>query len=139
MIYRLRKKFIKICMLSFIAVFLILFASIYLITSLQTNALLDDLADIVSEHGGSFPAFDEIDTGEKRPVPPESINQESPFTTRFFTVRYDENGQFLSADTRSIASVTEEQAEEYGESALDKGKENRQPLPPIQRRSNTNP
>ena len=54
MIYRLRKKFIKICTLSFIGVFLVLFFSIYLSTSWQTASSLDTLADIVSGNDGSF-------------------------------------------------------------------------------------
>ncbi len=55
MIYRLRKKFIRICTLSFLAVFLALFCCIYLTTYLQTTRSLDDLADILSENDGSFP------------------------------------------------------------------------------------
>ena len=123
MIDRLRKKFIRICMLSFCLVFFLLFAAVYIGASLQTDASLDALADIVSQFDGRFPDFEEFG-GEDGPViPMEGISRESPFTTRFFTVRFDENGQVLSSDIRSIASVTEEEAEDFAARALSSGRE----------------
>ena len=84
MIYRLRKKFIKICTLSFLSVFVLLLGAIMLITNYQTNAALDTLADIVADSGGRFPDYDDLYTAPAEP--PHGINQESPFTTRYFTV-----------------------------------------------------
>lgn len=55
MIYRLRKKFIRICMCSFLAVFVVLFGAIFTLTSLQTTHALDDLANIIAENDGRFP------------------------------------------------------------------------------------
>ena len=66
MIYRLRRKFIRICTLSFLAVFVALFLDIYLVTYFQTTSSLDQLADIVSENGGHFPSF-------QAPGPQESL------------------------------------------------------------------
>lgn len=123
MIYRLRKKFIKICTLSFIAVFLLLFSCIYLITYLQTTWSLDELADIVSENDGSFPKFQELSPHTEQTLRQAERNPEAPFTTRFFTVRFDDAGDFLSADIQSIASVTKDEAESYGKQALQTGKE----------------
>lgn len=54
MIYKLRKNFIKICILSFTAVFVILLISIFLVTTAQTNRSLDMLADVVSSNDGTF-------------------------------------------------------------------------------------
>lgn len=118
MIYRLRKKFIKICTLSFIAVFLLLFSCIYLITYLQTTWSLDELADIVAENDGSFPKLQDLVPHGEEELRSAQRNPEAPFTTRFFTVRFDETGEFLSADIKSIASVTEEEAIGYGKQAL---------------------
>lgn len=123
MIYRLRKKFIKICSLSFLAVFLGLFCCIYLITYLQTTRSLDELADIVSENGGSFPVYQGPGPHGSQGQRPAEQNPETPFTTRFFTVRFDGNGEFLSADVGSIASVTKEEAAAYGEQALSEERE----------------
>ena len=118
MIYKLRKKFIKICMLSFMSVFLVLFMLIYFITCIQTNRSLDTLADIVSENEGKFPEFEELKIEENQLFPPKEINQESPFTTRYFTVRFDSSEQPVFVDVRSIASVTREEAIDYANSAL---------------------
>lgn len=56
MIYRLRKKFIRICMCSFLAVFVVLFGAIFTLTSLQTTHALDDLANIMQKTMVAFPA-----------------------------------------------------------------------------------
>ncbi len=123
MIYRLRKKFIGICILSFIAVFMVVFSLIYLITALQTNRSLDRHADIISENDGRFPDFGEARPGTGRPKPPEGFNRESPFTTRYFTVFFNEENDVINADIQQIASVTEKDAEKYARKALENGTE----------------
>ncbi len=123
MIYRLRKKFISICILSFIAVFMVVFALIFLITTIQTNQSLDMHADIISQNDGKFPDFNEIIPGGNRPIPPEGFNRESPFTTRYFTVKFDKRTDTVFADTRQVASVGEEEAEIYAAEALRAGTE----------------
>ncbi len=123
MIYHLRKKFISICILSFIAVFMVVFVLIYLITTIQTNESLDMHADIISQNDGKFPDFNEIRPGGNRPMPPEGFNRESPFTTRYFTVKFDKRTDTVFADTRQIASVSEEEAEIYAAEALKAGTE----------------
>ncbi len=121
MIYRLRKKFIGICILSFIAVFMVVFALIFLITTIQTNRSLDMHADIISQNDGKFPDFNEIRPGGNRPMPPEGFNRESPFTTRYFTVKFDKRTDTVFADTRQIASVSGEEAKAYAIEALRAG------------------
>lgn len=90
MIYRLRRKFIQICTLSFLAVFVALFLGIYLVTYFQTTSSLDQLADIVSENGGHFPSFQA--PGPQESSRPAEQDPEAPFTTRFFTVFFDAQG-----------------------------------------------
>lgn len=121
MIYKLRKKFIKICTLSFLSVFVLLLGAIMLITNYQTNAALDTLADIVADSGGRFPDYDDLYTAPAEP--PHGINQESPFTTRYFTVHYDANGDLESIDIRSIASANRSDAEALAKEAVSSGKE----------------
>ncbi len=118
MIYKLRKKFIKICVLAFFVVFVVLLTSIFLVTSLQTTRQLDTLADIVSQNDGRFPSFNDHGPGKEPPGMPSGINKESPFTTRFFTVQFDTQGDFLFADIRSIASVTEQEAAQLAAQVL---------------------
>lgn len=123
MIDHLRKKFIRICTLSFLAVFLVLFSAIYLITAWQTDSSLDTLADIVIENDGRFPEYEEFSADDGILSLPDSVNQESPFTTRFFTVVFDVDGQLESVDLGAIASVTSQQAASYATAALQNAKE----------------
>ncbi|MEE0509850.1 MAG: HAMP domain-containing sensor histidine kinase [Peptococcaceae bacterium] len=121
MIYRLRKKFIKICTLSFLSVFILLLGAMMTITNFQTTAALDTLADIVADSGGRFPDYDDLYTAPAEP--PHGINQESPFTTRYFTVHYDAAGNLESIDIRSIASANRSDAEALAKEAVTSGKE----------------
>lgn len=123
MIDHLRKKFIRICTLSFLAVFLVLFSAIYLITAWQTDNSLDTLADIVIENDGRFPEYEEFLADDGLLPLPDSVNQESPFTTRFFTVVFDVDGQLKSINLGAIASVTRQQAASYATDALKEAKE----------------
>ena len=119
MIYKLRKNFIKICILSFTAVFVILLISIFLVTTAQTNRSLDMLADVVSSNDGTFPKWNKF-SNAPNPLPmPDGLNSESPFTTRFFTVRFDRSTNVLSADIRSIASVSWDEAIAYAEKVME--------------------
>ncbi len=121
MIYRLRRRFIGACIISFITVFFVVFALIYFITALQTNHSLDMHADIISENDGRFPDFNEPKPGGNKPKPPEGFNRESPFTTRYFTVGYNENGDFIYANIQQVTSVTETDAKIYADMAINKG------------------
>ncbi len=123
MIYRLRKKFIGICILSFVAVFVAVIALIYVTTAIQTNRTLDRHADVISQNDGKFPDFNQNKPNDDRPMPPDGFNRESPFTTRYFTVRFDNYGSIISADMQQIASVTPESAESYAKSAIKAGRE----------------
>lgn len=78
MIYRLRKKFIRICMCSFLAVFVVLFGAIFTLTSLQTTHALDDLADIIAENDGRFPGYDSLAQGPAGPRSASRRNRRSP-------------------------------------------------------------
>lgn len=120
MIQRLRKKFIRMCMAACTGAFLVLFFAILGITSLQMSASLDALADLIAQNGGRFPALSSLDAAEP---PPGTVNQESPFTTRFFTVAFGADGTVAQVDVGAVASVTEEEAAAYGEAALAAGKE----------------
>lgn len=119
MIYRLRKKFIRICMCSFLAVFVVLFGAIFTLASLQTTHALDDLANIIAENDGRFPGYDSLAQGPAGP--PVGITQESPFTTRFFTVRFDADGAVTTVDARAISSIESEDAATLAETALADG------------------
>ena len=72
-------------------------------TSLQTTHALDDLANIIAENDGRFPGYDSLAQGPAGP--PVGITRESPFTTRFFTVRFDADGAVTTVDARALAQL----------------------------------
>ena len=119
MIKRLRKHFIIICTLSFLAVFVIMVAAIYTTNTVRQNRRLDILADMISGNGGSFPEPNFSGTGEL----PDFINPETPFTTRFYTVTLGEDDSVKSSDTSFVSDVTEEDIEASAAEVLKKGKE----------------
>lgn len=124
MIYHLQKKVIRICGISVFLVFSAIFALIFSISKNQLNQTMDALTDRISENNGIFPEFD-----ENRPFPkmggaiPDFMTEETPFATRFFTVRFDEKGKIAETDIKSISSVTEEIAGQYGTEVYEKERE----------------
>ncbi len=124
MIYKLRKKMLVICCSSVIGVFSLIFVLIAMFTIRRINASMDMVTDRISEGNGVFLPFD-----QNNPLPPggEQIpgffNEESPFSTRFFTVWIDKDGAIVGENIDSISSVTQEQAHTYAKKALNSGKE----------------
>lgn len=122
MIYDLRKKFIRTCMLSFLLVLIIMLIAIFINNEIRQNRMLDMMADAISENDGSFPEHNtpEFDHLEKRQPMPNFINAETKFTSRFFQVYFDESGEFSKADTDFISEISQETAKEYAEEVADK-------------------
>ncbi len=122
MINRLRKRMIWISGTALAAVFLVIFAVICVISTRQLNTTIDMLTDRISEGGGVFLPFD-----QNNPRPPDMdrfpgfFTEETPFSTRFFVVRFDPEGNVTGENIQSVSSVTREDAHEYAEAVLDKG------------------
>ena len=91
MIAGLRKKFILISAVSVLAVFSVIFLLLALFSWDQTARTMDTLADAIASNDGVFPEFDPADrTGPIRGLPyGEVINEETRFSTRFFTAWLD--------------------------------------------------
>lgn len=125
MIYRLRKKFIVITAVSVSIVFALIFGGIYFIGRSQLNHSLDMLADVIAMNDGVFPDFNR----EESPAPPGDFPQnqfftpETQFSTRFFTVWVDDNGNILQENIEHISSVSEAEAVDYAKRTLNMGKE----------------
>ncbi len=122
MIYSLRKKMIWICCLCVLAAFVLIFSAIYILGVQQLNSNMDTLADRVSEGDGEFRPFDQDEL-----KPPgmdrnsDFFTDETPFSTRYFTVWLDRDGQIVGANLESVSSVTEEEAICYAEKVLQRG------------------
>lgn len=123
MIYSLRKKFILASMASILIVLTSIFTVTFLVGNLQLNRAMDELTDAIASNDGIFPQFEET----ARPLPAEPfphmevITEETPFSTRFFTVWFDSQNRVVSVNMDSVSSITQSEAQEYAETALEKG------------------
>ena len=124
MIYHLQKKFIKICILSFLLVFIFIFSTIFSFVYTQTVNESDQIADLIMENDEKFPAISEnFAIPANAAFMPNSIGKETPFTTRFFIVRFNKFGDCIATNLSSIASISDAEAKEYGYKALTENKE----------------
>ena len=123
MIYRLQRKFILICTASVLTVVFLVFGVILALNISSMNRNIDILADRVSEGGGRFPKnFNEDFKPHKRPVKNEGdfdfITPETPFSTRHFTVLFDNEGNVTQTNTEAIYSITDDTAVEYAKKVV---------------------
>ena len=128
MIYKLQKRFILISTVSILSVVTLVFGITLLLNLSSLNRNMDLLADRVSEGGGRFPGgFTDNGRPDKFPHLKEPgfnfITPETPFSTRYFTVFFNEDGETLRTSTESIYAITEEEAIRYAQMALNKGSE----------------
>ena len=94
MIYHLQKKVIRICGGSVLLVFTVIFFLICSFSTRQLNETMDMLTERISENDGRFPEWRDDRGHPGRPAGvPDFMTAETPFSTRFFTVRFDESGR----------------------------------------------
>ncbi len=122
MIYNLRRKMIWICCTCVIVVFSLIFGAIYILGNRQLNNNMDVMTDRISEGNGVFRPFD-----QNNPMPPgmdrfpDFFTEETPFSTRFFTVWVAEDGKIIGANLESVSSVSKEDAYEYAREVINDG------------------
>lgn len=124
MIAKLQKRFVRIAMLSVLLVMLLLSVIVDVTSLVSTNSRLNEVLSFIAENQGSFPIQQRGDHPEgERPErrPNDPINIETPFSTRFFVLRYNDAGELENADLNSIAAVTEEDVDHYLAIALKHG------------------
>lgn len=123
MIYSLRKKFIFISALSVLLVLLLISVLIYFIGISQLNRTMDELTDAISPADGFFPSFSELLPSSDGFWRKDSITPETQFSTRFFTVWANADGEIIKENIERISSVTTKQARSYAEQVFEHGKE----------------
>ena len=124
MIAKLQKRFVRIAMLSVLLVMLLLSVIVDVTSLVSTNSRLNEVLSFIAENQGSFPSQQRGEHPEgERPGrrPNDPINIETPFSTRFFVLRYNDAGELEDADLNSIAAVTEENVDHYLSIALKHG------------------
>ena len=116
MIKKLRSRFIKIATLSVAAVMLLLAVAVNAASFYSANSDLDKTINLIYENDGTIPVDKEEppkDDGEMpknddTTPPPEKkdlpdgtkngpFNAETPYSTRFFVLRCDENGNLVKS------------------------------------------
>lgn len=129
MIKSLRKKFIIVAMCSTFVVLTVLMGIVNIANYRKVIDRADNITEVLAENGGKFRErfLQDIDD-ENRNVSQKEENMketdqfgnrhggmspETPFSTRYFTVTVDEDGDVLFSDLGRIAAVTEEEAEKY--------------------------
>lgn len=105
MIRNLQTKFIMISMLSIILVTGSIFGVIIIENYTRTNRQIDGMLNLISENDGRFPEYrprnDEL---------ADIITQETQFSTRYFIIKMDQNGEIIETNMQHIASVNQDEA-----------------------------
>ena len=125
MIRRLRNRFILIAMLSVTAVMGLLTLILNGANMLCADGDLQKTLTLIYENEGSIPVApgkngETGEAGEPLAAPPDGekggrgpFTQETPYSTRYFVLRYQDDGTLVRADLDNIASVTADDAQEY--------------------------
>lgn len=121
MIYSLRRKFILISAISVLAVFAVIYGVIFVTSCIQLDRTMDTLTEAIATGGGRFPELAAVRPLLRGWLDAGVITEETPFSTRFFTVWLDKEGHILRVDTDAISSITETQTQPYAEAALKNG------------------
>ena len=112
MIRKLRTRFIASAMIS---VFLVLFILMSLINIMNYINLINEAdytISLIAENGGTFPSEYKISNENESRIRhrrPE-ISPELPYRARFFSTRYNSDGELIFTDLRRIASLNEDDA-----------------------------
>lgn len=125
MINKLRKRFILIAMCSIILVLVVIMGTINIASYREMSRGADFMLELLAENGGFFPQSGNPMQHDGKPyesVP--GISVETPYETRFFMVETDADGDVIYSNTRSVAAVDEETAENYAAKVLANGREN---------------
>lgn len=126
MIKKLQRKFIKIAMFSFFLVLLLIIGAINLMNFYQMAHRTDNILKILAENDGKFPG---IEKEKKKPMKPNFMmemgthfTEETPYETRYFTVKLNEMREVEEINTSHIAAVSSKDAQEYALEVLKTGK-----------------
>ena len=119
MIEKLRKRFIRIAALSVTAVLLLLCAAVAAGSWFTTDAGLTKMLEVIRDNQGELPPMPP--GGKPGDRPDGQFTPETPYSTRYFVLRYTDGGELVQADLGKIAAVTEDDVGAYLEIAAAHG------------------
>ena len=116
---QLQRRFICITMTAVAAVLLLLSLCVNAANLISVNSDLKSTLRMIYHNAGTIPN----QPGKTQPqgAPPDFFNSETPFSTRYFVLRYTSTGDLTSANLGHIAAVTEADTAPYLAKALDHG------------------
>lgn len=119
MIKRLRKRFIRIAMAAVTSVMVLLCLIVNVANYISVDGELTQMLNIICENEGRIPP---LKPNEK---PWENrdgqFTPETPYSTRYFVLRYTDSGTLTKAYLDNIAAVDEQNVNEYLQVALKQG------------------
>ncbi len=134
MIKRLRRRFIRIAMISVALVLVLLTVILNVANYISTDTDLTQTLELICDNQGTIPLHPQMPspaddgTGEapERPEKPwgekgGAFTSETPFSTRFFVLRYTDAGVLTQAELGNIAAVTEDDTPAFLEKAIAHG------------------
>ena len=132
MIKRLRRNFIIVAMCSIFAVLVVIVCSLNVASYRSAVTRADRILNMLAENEGHFPDNKPFERkmigGKERPQIWDKeegyrgLSPETPYDTRFFSVRLDRQGELVSVDTGRIAAVETDDAVEYARQVQSSGK-----------------
>ena len=106
MIERLRKRFIRIATLAVAGVLLLLCVTVNAANYISADRQLTQMLRMICDNQGTVPHFPP-DGGKHGQKPDGPFTPETPYSTRYFVLRYDGDGDLEQADLTHIAAVSE--------------------------------
>ena len=120
MIKKLRRRFIIITVSAVTLVLTLLCLIVNIANYVSVNSGINDKLTAIADNSGTMPSPPDI----KRPddkKPDDRFNEETPFSTRYFVLRYTSSGELVKADLDRIAAVTADDTDTYLSIALTHG------------------
>ena len=111
MIKELRKKFIRIAMAAITLVMVIFCATVNVANYLSVESELTRMLDVICQNQGNLPPAPPGGFSGGKPDGPFRL--ESLYSTRYFVLRYTDEGVLVQADLSRIAAVTRDNASDY--------------------------
>lgn len=108
MINTLRRRLITVAILSLFAVFSVIVSAVNLLNYRDLTAEADEILDLLSENGGTFPSWKSEEMKALLEKSPEAL-----FTCRYFYVVMTDSETVVSVNTEKISAVEEAGAVEY--------------------------
>lgn len=116
MIKQLRQKFIRITMLAVTAVLILLCAIINTANYISVDSELTQMLEVINQNQGTLPFAPHMRKPDRRPD--GQFTMETPYSTRFFVLRYTDDGTLIQAELDKIAAITPEDTSKYLDIAI---------------------